>query len=147
MDKTNTKRTKWLKIRMTEEEHQAVEALQRKSASKNPSEYARKALLSEPKVLHYHNQSLDDFEKGMLQLKAELKAISGNFDQVVRHLRTLRHLPDLQQWILVNEKDKTRLNKQIDTISTTIEKAYELWSRESIPLEASPNPLPTTKKK
>lgn len=147
MDKTKTKRIKWLTIRMNEEERQAFETLQRQSTCKTSSEYVRKAVLGKPLVLHYHNQSLDDFEKGMLELKAELRTISGNFDQAIRHLRTLRHLPDLQQWILVNEKEKTLLNKQIDTISITIEKAYELWSRELTPSEASPNPLPTTKKK
>jgi hypothetical protein len=147
MEQTKTKRTKWLTIRMTEEELQSFDALQRQSTCRTASEYVRKAVLGKPLVLHYRNRSLDDFETGMLQLKAELKVISVNFDQSIRLLCTLRHVPDIHNWILVNEVDKTRLLKQINTISTTIEKAYELWSRESTPSEAPLNPLPTTKKK
>jgi len=147
MDKTKSKRIKWLTIRMNEEEAQAFEALQRQSTCKTASEYVRKAVLGKPLVLHYRNQSLDDFEKTMLQLKAELKTISGKFDEAIRQLRTHKHLPGIQHWILLNEADKTHLFKKIDTISTTIEKAYELWLRESTPSEARPNPLPTTKKK
>ena len=147
MDKTKTKRIKFLTIRMNEEESQAFEALQQQSTCQTASEYVRKAVLGKPLVLHYRNQSLDDFEKTMLQLKVELKTISGNFEQAIRQLRTLRQVPDIQHWILLNEADKTHLFKKIDTISTTIEKAYELWLRESTPSEARPNPLPTTKKK
>lgn len=147
MDKTKPKRIKWLTIRMNEEESQAFEALQRQSTCQTASEYVRKAVLGKPLVLHYHNQSLDDFEKSMLQLKAELKTISDNFDVAIRQLPTLKQLPGIQQWILHNESDKTHLFKKIDTIYTTIEKAYELWLRELTRSEARPNPLPTTKKK
>lgn len=115
---------------MTEEEYKALEALSHQSTCSNLSEYARKVLLGKPIVLRYRNQSLDDFMAGMLQLKRELNAISSNFNHLVRRLNTLRHLPDLKQWILLNEQDKTHLIKQIETISITIEKAYELWSRD-----------------
>ena len=147
MDKTKTKRIKWLTIRVNEEESQAFEALQRQSTCKTASDYVRKAVLGKPLVLHYRNQSLDDFEKEMLQLKAELRAISANFDKAIGQLRTLRHVPDIQNWILLNESDKSRLYKKIDIISITIEKAYELWLHESTPSEVRPNLLPTTKKK
>ena len=147
MEKTNSKRTKWLKIRMTEEERRAFEALQRQSNCKTPSEYARKVLLGKPKVLQYRDDSLVDFETEMLELKRELRAISGNFDQMIRRLHTLQHLPGIQPWVQLNEEDKTRLDKQIETISADIETIFELWLQESTPSEASPNPLPTTRKK
>ena len=114
---------------MTEEEYKALEALHRQSTCSSLSEYARRIVLGKPIVLRYHNQSLDDFMTGMLPLSRELKAISGNLNRAVRQLNTLRHLPDIQQWILLNEQDKTRLTKHIETISTNIEKAYQLWSR------------------
>jgi len=147
MEKKNSTRTKWLKIRITEEERQAIIALQRQSTSKSPSEYARKVVLNKPNILHYHDRSLDDFETSMLDLKRELKAISGNLNQMIRRLHTLKHLPGIQLSIRLNEEDKTRLDKKIETISTTIETIYELWLQESTRSEASQNPLPTTKKK
>ncbi|WP_431216157.1 plasmid mobilization protein [Puia sp. P3] len=129
MERNETKRTKWLTVRMNEEEYKALEALHRQSTCSSLSEYARRIVLGKPIILRYHNLSLDDFMTGMLQLRGELKTISGNFNQAVRRANTLRHLPDIQQWILLNEQDKTRLTKQIETISTNIEKAYQLWSR------------------
>jgi hypothetical protein len=130
MEQKQSPRTKWLTVRMTEEEFRAVEALCRQSACGSLSEYARKTLMGKPVILRYRNQSLDDFMTGMLPLQKELKTIGANFNQALRRLHTLKQFGDLQQWILLNEQDKTRLFRQIDTISTTVTQAYQLWSRE-----------------
>jgi hypothetical protein len=130
MEQKQSARTKWITIRMSAEEHREAERLRSLSTSHSLSEYARRAVLGKPVVMRYRNDSLDDFMKGMMQLQKDLKAIGGNFNQVVRRLHTLKHIPDIQQWILLNEQDKTRLFRQIETISNTIAKAYELWSRE-----------------
>lgn len=123
-------RTKWLTVRMTEEEYQAAEAFRQRTGCSSLSDYARKTVLGKPVVMRYRNESLDDFMTGMSKLQDELRAIGGNFNQMVRRLHTLKHYPDLQQWILLSEQDKTRLFKQIETISTTITKIYQLWSRD-----------------
>jgi len=128
MEQKQSTRTKWLNIRMTEEEFQVIENLRRQSTTKSLSEYARKTLMGKPVVLRYRNQSLDDFMTGMLQLQKDLKVIRNDFDRVIRGLRPFRQMPEFQQWILLNEQDKTRLLRQIDTISNTITKSYELWS-------------------
>ena len=115
---------------MTEEEYQAAEAFRQRTGCSSLSDYARKTVLGKPVVMRYRNESLDDFMTGMSKLQDELRAIGGNFNQMVRRLHTLKHYPDLQQWILLSEQDKTRLFKQIETISTTITKIYQLWSRD-----------------
>jgi predicted metalloprotease with PDZ domain len=130
MEQKQPTRTKWLTVRMSEEEYQAVEALSRQTTCGSLSEYARKTLMDKAVILRYRNQSLDDFMAAMLQLQKELRAIGANFNQVVRRLHTLKHIPDIQQWILLNEQEKTRLTRQIETISTTIQNAYQLWSRD-----------------
>lgn len=130
MEQKEAIRTKWLTVRMTEEEYKAVETLSRQTTCGSLSEYARKTLMGKPVVLRYRNQSLDDFTSTMLQLQKELKAISSNFNQVVKRLHTLKHVPDIQQWILINEQDKTRLFRQIESISNTITKTYQLWSHD-----------------
>jgi MobC-like protein len=130
MEKKQPARTKWLTIRMSEEEYQEVEKLSQKTTCQSLSEYARKVILAKPVVMRYRNQSLDDFMTGMLQLQNELRAIGGNFNQVVRRLHALRHIPDLQQWILLNEQDKTRIFLQIESISNKINQSYQLWSRD-----------------
>jgi hypothetical protein len=80
--------------------------------------------------MRYRNQSLDDFLSEMLELRHALDNIGNNFNQAVRRLAGLRQVIDLQEWIIINEQDKTRLFQQIETISQTITKTYQLWSHE-----------------
>jgi hypothetical protein len=130
MEEQQQKREKWLTLRMTEAEYEAVEALRQQTTCRTVSEYARKTLLGKPVIMRYRSQSVDDFMNGMIKLKNDLNAIGANFNQSVRRLHTLRHLPDIQRWILLNEQDKTRLFRQIEIISDTIKQAYKIWSRE-----------------
>jgi|SRR5580692_8566044 hypothetical protein len=130
MDQQQPKREKWLTVRMTEAEYEEVEKLRRQTTCRSISEYARKTLMGKPVILRYRNQSLDDFTTEMLRLKNDLNAIGTNFNQTVRRLHTLRHLPDLQQWILLNEQDKTRLFRQIEVLTEKLTQANQLWSRE-----------------
>jgi len=130
MEDQQQKREKWLTVRMTEAEYEAVEALQQKTTCRTVSEYARHALMGKPVIMRYRSQSLDDFTKDMVKLKNDLNTIGSNFNQSVRRLHTLRHLPDIQQWILLNEQDKTRLFRQIEIISNALNQANKIWSRE-----------------
>lgn len=129
MQQQQPRRTTWITIRMSKEERQEAERLRKATTCQSLSEYARKTVLGKPVVMHYRNQSLDDFMTGMVDLQNELQAIGKNFNQLVRRLHTLKHLPDMQQWVILNEDDKTRLFRHIETISNTITKAYQLWSR------------------
>lgn len=130
MKQNESVRTKWFNIRMTEEEYQAVLDLAKQAVCRSPREYARKTLLAKPVILRYRNQSLDDFITEMKSLKKSLDAIGNNFNQSIRRLHTFKHYPDLQEWIVLNEKDKTQLFRQIEAISNAITKAYQLWSRD-----------------
>lgn len=130
MEDQAQKREKWLTLRMTEDEYEAVEKLRQETTCRTISEYARKALMGKPVIMRYRSQSVDDFVAASVKLRNDLNAIGANFNQSVRRLYTLRHLPDIQQWILLNEQDKTRLFRQIEVISDTIKQAYKIWSRE-----------------
>jgi hypothetical protein len=124
------KRERWLTLRMTNAEYEELEKLCRQTTCRSISEYSRKALLGQPVIKCFRSLSLDDFTNSMTKLKNDLNAIGSNFNQSVRRLHTLRHLPDIEQWILVNEQDKTRLFRQIETISNAIIQANKIWSRE-----------------
>lgn len=124
------KRTKWLTIRMTEAEYTQLDTLARQTTTPTLSEYGRKVLLGKPVVKRYRNQSIDDYLTDMLQLQKELNQIGQHFNQSVHRLHSLRHLSDIQQWILLNEQDKTNLFRLIETISLKINEAYQLWSHE-----------------
>jgi hypothetical protein len=123
-------RTKWLTIRMSEDEYESLERLTQQSTCASISEYGRKTVLGKPVIMRYRNQSLDDFLADMLQLRKDLNHIGNNFNQAVHRLHTLHSTPEIQQWILLNEQDKTEIFRQIETISNKINEAYKLWSRE-----------------
>ena len=130
MKEQRLKRTKWLSLRMSEDEYQLAEKLTQQTTCRSLSEYARKAVLGRPVILRYRNQSLDDFLADMLRLRQDLNQIGNNFNQAVHRLHSLRDRAEIQQWLLLNEQDKTQLCRQIETISNKINEAYQLWSRE-----------------
>lgn len=125
-----THRTKWLTIRMSEEEYRQLKALQQQTTTGSLSEYGRKVLLGKPVVKRYRNQSVDDFLSDMMELRKELNHIGNNFNQAVHRLHTLHITPEIQHWILLNEKDKTQLFRQIELITQKLNQAYQLWSQE-----------------
>jgi hypothetical protein len=128
MKKDKIIRTKWLTIRMTQEEYQQLEQLAKKTTSRNVSDYGRRVLLQKPVNIKYRNQSLDDFLADMLVLRKELNAIGNNFNQAVHRLHSMQFVPEIQHWVLINEQDKTQILRQIETITNKINEAYKLWS-------------------
>jgi hypothetical protein len=130
MTKQNTKRDKWLTIRLTADEYQQVQQRSAQTTTGSVSEYGRRLVLGKPVIMRYRNQSLDDFLADMLRLQNELNRIGTNFNQAVHRLHTLHIVPEIQHWILTNEQDKDELFRQIATIKQLITNAYALWSQE-----------------
>lgn len=122
------RRTTWFNIRLTTEEAEQIEALARKSISPSASDYARRVLLQKPVSIRYRNQSLDDFLADMTRLRNDLNSIGNNFNQAVHRLHTLQSVPEIRQWLLLNEQDKNRILQLIETISTQLQAVYNLWS-------------------
>ena len=123
-------RKKWLTIRLTDAEYEQVSQLAAQTTCASVSEYARKCVFAKPVVMRYRNQSLDEFVSTMSHLKGALDTTLHQFTLSVQRLQTLRNLPDIHQWILLNEQEKTQVFQQIDAISQKINQAYELWSHE-----------------
>lgn len=130
MTKQSQHRNKWLTIRLNEEEYEQVEKMASKTLCPTVSDYGRRVLLQKPVNVRYRNQSLDDFVTDMALLRKDLNAIGGNFNQAVHRLHTLHIIPEIQQWILINEQDKTHIFRIIETISNKINDAYNQWSHE-----------------
>jgi dimeric dUTPase (all-alpha-NTP-PPase superfamily) len=130
MNQQQSKRDKWLTIRVTEAEYEQVEKLTQRTTCLSMSEYARKTVLGKPVIMRYRNQSIEDFRIEMQQLLQDLNKIGSNFNQAVHRLQSLSFAADIQQWVLLNEQDKTQLFRQIDNIYIKINDIYQLWSRE-----------------
>lgn len=130
MKGSKEKRTKWITIRVSENEYQQVENSSRQTTCRHLSEYTRKMVLGKPIVYHYHNKSLESFVEEMVALRRTLEDLVKNYNQVVIRLSSLRHLPELGHWLIDNEVDKDQISRQIKIISETIANSYKLWSHE-----------------
>lgn len=140
-------RTKWLTLRLTSEEHQKIKDLAARTVCPTTSEFVRRVLLQEPIHFFYRDQSLDEFLTDMAQLRVELGRLGNNFNQAVHRLHMLHNVPDIQQWLLLNESDKTQLFRHIETISNKLNDSYKLWSHALPSPGASIRSSDTTSKK
>lgn len=120
-------RSKWLTIRLHEEEEKRIIQFCSRTTCQSLSEYARAVLLREPVTLKYRNQSADDFREEMMLLKNELSAIGNNFNQAVHKLHTLDHDLQIKAWAILNEASKKRFMKKVDDIQEKMQQIYEQW--------------------
>jgi len=127
MKETKQIRSKWLTIRLNEDEEKKLYKLYRRTASNSISEYARAILLQEPVTILYRNQSADDFLTEMLLLKNELNAIGNNFNQAVHKLHTLDHFSEIKTWALMNENSKKLFMHKVEEIKEKMNQIYYQW--------------------
>jgi hypothetical protein len=127
MSETKKVRKLWLTIRLNDDEQKRLNWLYKVTTRKALSEYARDILLQQPVVINYRNQSADETLSELSQLVTELNSIGRNFNQAIKKLHTLDHLPELQTWILLNESSKQLLFKKIDEIKNYILQMHEQW--------------------
>ena len=127
MNKSKTVRSKWLTIRLSEEEEKVLYRLYKQSTSKSISEYGRGLLLRHPVTVLYRNQSTDNFLEEIIQLKKELNAIGNNFNQAVHKLHTLDHIPEIRAWAILHESIMKSFSKKADEIKEKMSQIYEEW--------------------
>jgi hypothetical protein len=127
MSETKKVRKLWLTIRLNDDEQKRLNSLYKVTTCKALSEYARDILLQQPVVINYRNQSADETLSELSQLVTELNSIGRNFNQAIKKLHTLDHLPELQTWILLNESSKQLLFKKIDEIKNYILQMHQQW--------------------
>lgn len=120
-------RSRWLNIRLNEEEETQIKKLFSRSTCNSLGEYARDLLLKNPIHFFYRNQSADEFLAEMILLKQELNAIGNNFNQLVHKLHTLDHISDIKPWAIHNESVKNLFMKKVDEILEKANQIYELW--------------------
>jgi predicted nucleic acid-binding OB-fold protein len=127
MKKAKKIRSKWLTIRLNEDEERKLNQLYSRTTSRALSEYARDVLLREPVNILYRNQTADEFLAEMIQLKNELNAIGNNFNQIVHKLHTLDHVPEIKAWAILNESTKKIFMKKVEEIKNKVNEIYQQW--------------------
>lgn len=127
MKEKNPRRTKWLTIRLSEEEEKTINQLYNRTTAQSLSEYARDVLMKAPVYVLYRNGSADDFLTEMIQLKKELNAIGHNFNQAVHKLHTLDHDYQVKAWAAQNEIHKKAFFDKTSEIGEKLNQIYILW--------------------
>ena len=127
--KEKNNRTKWLHLRLKQDEYKKIHDQFSKSTCRQISEYARTHLLNKPVVSTYRNQSLDDFMAEMKVLRKALAGIGSNVNQAVKKLHTVKQISEFRQWIILYELEKQTLFNKVDEIKNHINKIADQWLR------------------
>lgn len=127
MSETKSKHTKWLHIRLKEDDYITINDYFNASTCRKLSEYARKILLKKPIKVYHRNQSLDDFMTELIGLRNELNAIGNNYNQTVKRLHTLQEMPEIKAWLILNENSKKILLQKVSEIKLKMDKINDLW--------------------
>jgi hypothetical protein len=125
-DKTNN-HSKWLHIRLKEDEYDRIQKKFKQSTDRKLSQYARKVLLTKPITVNYRNQSLDDFMHEMIALRNELNAIGNNLNQTVKRLHSLEDFDEIKIWLLLNETATQLIAKKVTEIKEKIGQINDVW--------------------
>src|SRR6266511_6040954 len=127
MSEIKNNHSKWLHIRLKEEENNKINKRFSASTCRKLSEYSRRVLLDKVITVNHRNQSLDDFMTEMMKLRNELNAIGNNFNQSVKKLHTLQQLPEFKSWIILNENSKNILFEKVEEIKSKINQISDKW--------------------
>ena len=127
MNETKNKLSKWLHIRLKEEDYNRINRNFSKSTCRKLSEYARRVLLDKAITVNQRNQSLDDFMTEMINLRNELKAIGNNLNQSVKKLHTLNQISEFKSWLVTNEMHQKILAEKVDEIKSKINQISDKW--------------------
>jgi hypothetical protein len=130
MTSASDNREKWFSVRLTTAEFEELKLRAQRSTAESVSEYGRRLLLRKRDVKYTHNQSLDDFIAALGELNPNLDKIRQIMNASLKRLHEIGQVTDIQQWIIQNESDKSRLFKDIHDIKELLSKSYAIWSRK-----------------
>jgi hypothetical protein len=127
MSENKNGHSKWLHIRLKEDEYDRIQKKFKQSIDRKLSQYARKVLLNKPITVNYRNQSLDDFMHEMISLRNELNAIGNNLNQTVKRLHSLEDFDEIKIWLLLNETATQIITKKVTEIKNKIGQINDIW--------------------
>lgn len=127
MSETNSKHSKWLHIRLKEDDYKNIYQKYSSSTCRKLSEYARRVLLDKAITVNQRNQSLDDFMTEMIRLRSELKAIGNNLNQSVKKMHTLNQISEFKTWLIANGMYQKILSEKVEEIKSKINQISDKW--------------------
>ncbi|SDF15087.1 hypothetical protein SAMN05216464_113128 [Mucilaginibacter pineti] len=120
-------RSRWLHIRISENELELLEKQFAKTAGYKRTAYCRKMLLAQPLIGKTRDLSFEKLVEEFSVLIRELHGIAANFNQAVHKLHILDRIQQYQEWVLKYEMDKRKLLKDVEAIRKYINETSALW--------------------
>jgi hypothetical protein len=133
MKEQETNKTKWLHVRLTEDEFNKLQKQYKDTTCRKSSEYVRNKLFDKPLTMYYRNRSLDDLMAELIPLRKSLFAISNNFNQAVHKLNSMMQTEFAESWIRVFERSQMNVVEQVEQANNSIKKFAEKWLQNSRP--------------
>lgn len=127
MERKEKQKSRWINIRLNQDEYYTIHKNFETSVYRKLSEYARKVLLQKPVVVATRNVSLDDFMSEMIALRKELSALGNNFNQVVKQLHIADNILTVLEWLPIVQKAQQKLLEKTEEIKVKISKINDQW--------------------
>jgi len=125
--KSPAKRTRWITLRLNEEEFADLQRRLKTTTCRRMSEYTRLLLFEKPVTVRQRNQSMDDFMEELIVMRSEINAVGNNFNQVVRKINSVKEIPKMDIWLQVAEKYQQSLLERIEGIQKRIDQFSAAW--------------------
>lgn len=122
-----TNKTKWLHVRLSEDEYSNISEQFKQTTCRKLSEYIRNKLLQKHITTYYRNKSLDDVMAELIPLRKSLFALSNNFNQAVHKLNAMQPSEYAERWIKSFEQSQINVLQQVEEANNTIKKIAGSW--------------------
>ncbi|MBS1664873.1 MAG: hypothetical protein JST68_27750 [Bacteroidetes bacterium] len=127
-------RLRRLNIRLSQQEWDKIHNLTKNTTCRSVSEYARKVLSEKPVKVFYRNQSFDDFEQQMLQLRPLLEAFGDNIGQAIKKLQNPQYYwSELKPILAILLENAAAFSKTTTEINSLVEKLADQCDPKSQP--------------
>jgi hypothetical protein len=123
--RTKSTKTKWLHLRITQEEYEKLQNDLKETTCHGLSEYIRNIVFNRPVTVVYRNKSADEFLQVAIELKNELNATGKNFNQTVKRIHEIRHESTRKDDLNFFETTQYSLHQKVNEIKYALAKIYE----------------------
>lgn len=127
MTKTLNPKTRWLHLRLSEQDYQQLKTQFSRTTEHKLSEYSRKILLGKPLIGAYRNLTADALMIEFAKLIKDLNGVANNFNQAVHVLHTLQRHSQFASWLQAYQSDKNILLRDVQAIRDFINKTSAVW--------------------
>jgi hypothetical protein len=137
MKRNKSQKTKWLHLRISQEEYDKLQIDLKGTTCRKLSEYVRDIVFNRPITVFFRSKSADEFLQVAVGLKNELNAAGKNFNQAVKRLHEVYHQSTWRDDLNFFEATQFSLNQKINEIKQVLVKMYERFQKETPPKEGS----------